>query len=186
MSAPLTQEQAAELAGLTVRHLRRLDREDNPPPRESSGGYPARDYGEWLKSRALAGVTVADDGTVYVYEAERARLTHEQANKTALENAELRADMVRMTVVESYWASLGAACRAKLVSVPSKLGALVADASARVKFIGQAEALIYDALAEIQSDAVPHDIRARAARSRRDDVPSIVPTAAEANAQSVG
>lgn len=173
---------AAELAGLTERHFYRLLNGDNPPPRNADGTFPSREFGVWLKSRALSGISVGDDGTVYNYEAERARLTHEQADKTALENSELRADLVRMSVVESYWASLGAACRSKLVSIPSKLGTLVADATARVKLIGQAEALIYDALAEIQSDAVPHDVRARAARSRRDDVPAIVPPAAEANA----
>lgn len=172
----LSQSQVASVLGITARRVRQMHQEGKGPQQNSDGQYDEADFGQWLRAQA------ADNSGGYNYEAERARLTHEQANKTALENAELRADLVRMTVVESYWASLGAACRAKLVSVPSKLGALVADASARVKFIGQAEALIYDALAEIQSDAVPHDVRARAARSRRDDVPSIVPTAAETNA----
>lgn len=147
----------------------------------AAGGITLADVVALVQWRTRRDVGISG-GIAYDYEAERARLTHEQADKTALENAELRADLVRMSVVESYWASLGAACRSKLVSIPSKLGTLVADATARVKLIGQAEALIYDALAEIQSDAVPHDIRARAARSRRDDVPAIVPPAAKADA----
>ncbi len=173
---PLLQTQVAAILDRTPRRVRQMEEEGAGPPRNADGTYDEGELGKWIRADA------ANLSGNYNYEAERARLTHEQANKTALENCELRADLVRMTVVENYWASLGAACRAKLVSVPSKLGALVADASARVKFIGQAEALIYDALAEIQSDAVPHDVRARAARSRRDDVSAIVPTAAETNA----
>jgi phage terminase Nu1 subunit (DNA packaging protein) len=155
MSVPLTQEQAADLAGISVRHLRRLEKESNPPPREAAGGYSPRDYGDWLRSRALASVSIGEDGTGYSYEAERARLTHEQADKTALENAEMRADMVRMTIVEQH-------------SIPSRLGGLLPDAALRVKFTVEAETLIYDALAEIQKDAVPPALRQRAQRAARD------------------
>lgn len=175
----LTQAQVGAAVGLsqsqTSRELRAAGIDS------SGGGCSLQDLARFVEWRVLQTIGMVD-GTAYSYEAERARLTHEQADKTALENAELRADLVRMSVVESYWASLGAACRSKLVSIPSKLGTLVADAAARVKLIGQAEALIYDALAEIQSDAVPHDVRARAVRSRRDDVPAIVPAAAETHA----
>ena len=180
MSAPaLAQEQAAELAGLTVRHLRRLDKEDNPPPRTASGTYPCTEFGAWLRQRALRGVSIGDDGTVYNYEAERARLTHEQADKTALENAELRGDLARMSVVEQWWSELGAAMRGKLVAIPSRLAALIADVPLRARFTTQAEALMFEALAEIQKDAVPAAIRARIGRARRDDVPVVAAAAAE-------
>lgn len=168
MSAPLTQEQAAELAGLTVRHLRRLDRESNPPPRESSGGYPAAEFGVWLKSRALSGVSVGDDGTVYNYEAERARLTHEQANKVSLEVAELRGELVRASEVGPYWSDMVASMRGKLVGVPSRLAALIADSLARAKFQTQADTLVCEALAEIEKDGLPEAARERRARLDRE------------------
>lgn len=173
---------AAELAGLTERHFRRLLTGDDPPPRSADGTCPARELGEWLKRRALSGVSVGDDGTVYNYEAERARLTHEQADKVSLEVSELRADLVRMSVVEAYWADLGASLRSKLVSIPSKLSALVADPILRAKFHAQSEALIYEGLAEIQKDAVPAAVRGRADRSRGGDVPFIASPAAETDA----
>lgn len=173
---------AAELAGLTERHFRRLLSGDDPPPRNADGACPPRELGEWLKRRALSGVSVGDDGTVYNYEAERARLTHEQADKVALEVAELRADLVRMSVVESHWSDMGASLRAKLVSIPSKLSALVADPILRAKFHAQSEALIYEGLAEIQKDAVPATVRSRADRSRRDDVPFVASPATEVDA----
>lgn len=165
MSAPLTQEQAAELAGLTVRHLRRLDRESNPPPRESSGGYPAAEYGAWLKSRALSSVSVGDDGTVYNYEAERARLTHEQANKVALEVAELRGELVRSSEVGPYWSDMVASMRSKLIGTPPNIAALIADPVVRVKVQAQAESLVYQALAEIEKDGLPDAARERYVRS---------------------
>lgn len=186
MSAPLTQEQAAELAGLTVRHLRRLDRESNPPPRESSGGYPAAEYGAWLKARALSGVSVGDDGTIYNYEAERARLTHEQANKVALEVAELRGELVRSSEVGPYWSDMVASMRGKLVALPSKLSALIADVVMRGKLQAQSEALVYEALAEIEKDGLPAAARERFARSAGKDGAQSSEAAAEADAESVG
>jgi hypothetical protein len=186
MSAPLTQEQAAELAGLTVRHLRRLDRESNPPPRESSGGYPAAEYGAWLKSRALSGVSVGDDGTVYNYEAERARLTHEQANKAGLEVAELRGELVRSSEVGPYWADMVSSMRAKLVGTPPKIAALIADPIARAKVQAQSEAFVYEALAEIEKDGLPDAARERYVRSLGALRGQSGEAAAEADVEPVG
>lgn len=182
MSVPLTQEQAAELAGLTVRHLRRLERESNPPPRESSGGYPASEYGAWLKSRALSGVTIGDDGTVYNYEAERARLTHEQANKAELEVAELRGELVRSSEVGPYWADMVASMRSKLIGTPPNIAALIADPVARAKVQAQAESLVYQALAEIEKDGLPSAARERYVRSAGGTRVQSSETAAETDA----
>ncbi len=167
----INQATAAALAGLTGRRLQQMVHESDPPPRDATGGYPAREYGDWLKSRALAGVSIADDGTVYVYEVERARLVHEQADKTALENAALRADLVRMSVVEEYWAALGAILRSKLTAIPSQIGALIPDPQQRAKLAGQVERLIFEAMAEIQKDAVPSQIREQAERAAKDSCP---------------
>jgi hypothetical protein len=176
----LTQAQVALVLGITARRLRQMHQEGEAPPQNAQGQYEEAEFGMWLQ-RKLAPQTGA-----YVYEEERARLTHEQADKTALEVAELRADLVRMSVVEAHWSQMGAALRAKLVSIPSKVGALVADPVQRVKFVGQSEALIYDALAEIQQDAIPASIRARATRARDGDVPVVAPAATEADAEPVG
>jgi Arc/MetJ-type ribon-helix-helix transcriptional regulator len=118
-----------------------------------------------LKSRALSGVSVGDDGTVYNYEAERARLTHEQANKVSLEVAELRGELVRASEVGPYWDDMVSSMRAKLVGMPPKLAAMIADAIARAKFQSQAEAAVYEALAEIEKDGLPAAARERHARA---------------------
>ncbi len=162
----ITQEQAAALAALTTRRLRQLAHEADAPPRDETG-YPARAFGDWLRQRALSGVSITDDGDVYVYEVERARLTHEQADKTALENAALRADLVRMQVVEQYWAALGAILRSKLISIPAQIAALIPDPQQRAKLSTQVEKLIFEAMAEIQKDAVPSQIREQAERAAK-------------------
>ncbi len=166
----INQTQAAALAGLTRRRLQQLAHEADAPPRDETG-YPARAFGDWLRQRALSGVSITDDGDVYVYEVERARLTHEQADKTALENAALRADLVRMQVVEQYWAALGAILRSKLTAIPSQVGAMIPDPQQRAKLSGQVERLIFEAMAEIQRDAVPSEIRAQAERAAKDSRP---------------
>lgn len=159
---------AAELAGLTERHFRRLLTGDDPPPRSADGTCPARELGEWLKRRALSGVSVGDDGTVYNYEAERARLTHEQANKVSLEVAELRGELVRASEVGPYWSDMVASMRGKVVGIPSRLAALIADALARAKFQTQADTLVCEALAEIEKDGLPEAARERRARLDRE------------------
>lgn len=172
----LVQAQVAALLDVTPRRVRQMHEEGKGPPRNADGSYDEGDVGRWMRAQMAA------DVGGYNYEAERARLTHEQADKVSLEVSELRADLVRMSVVEAYWADLGASLRSKLVSIPSKLSALVADPILRAKFHAQSESLIYEGLAEIQKDAVPAAVRSRADRSRRDDVPVIASPAAEADA----
>lgn len=163
----LQQAVAAALAGITTRRLQQLQHESDPPPRNPDGTYPPREFGDWLRRRAVADIHVGDDGTVYNYEAERARLTHEQADKTALENAELRGDLVRSSMVGPYWAEMVASMRGKLISLPSKLSALIGDVVARAKLLSQSEALVYEALAEIERDGLPIAVRERIARAAR-------------------
>lgn len=176
----LTQTQAAKIADISARRLRQLAQDGTGPKQDANGQYPEQEFGQWLRARA------ASEIGGYNYEAERARLTHEQADKTALENSELRADLVRMATVERYWSDMGASLRAKLISIPPKLSALVADVVTRAKFLAQSEALIYEALAEIQKDAVPYDIRARADRARSADVLGVAAAAAQTDDEPVG
>lgn len=54
MTVRLSQQLAADIAGLTDRRLRQLDHEDSPPPRHTDGGYPAGPFVEWLLRRDFA------------------------------------------------------------------------------------------------------------------------------------
>ena len=161
MTETLTQSQAAEVAGLTTRRLQQLDKDGSGPPRMSGGGYFAADLGRWLKDRLLSELGVANDGKAYDYEAERARLTKAQADKTELEVAELRGELVRAPVIGLHWQAMVAAMRAKLLSLPSKVAPQVAgpDSLSRTQELIQAS--VHEALAEIAGDGFPDDVRKR-------------------------
>lgn len=66
--------------------------------------------------------------------AERARLAKEQADKVALQNAALRAEMVDVRTVEATWLSASTAARRRLLAIPSRMrnAGLEPDLSARL------------------------------------------------------
>jgi len=179
----ITQSLAAELMGLTARRLRQMCSERDPPPKNAEGQFDARQFGLWMMRRAAESVAPAADGTSYDYELERARLTKEQADKTALENDLLRGEVVRAALIEQHWSDLCANFRARLVSLPSRLGALVPDVAQRQKFIAAADAHVYGALAEVEQDALTDEMRTRRNRSLARDSRAESEAAAEADVE---
>lgn len=119
-------------------------------------------------------------------ERERTRLTKAQADKTELEVRELRAELVRMPVVEQHWQGMVASARSRLLALPSRIAAQIAGPDRLQQVQDKAQALVYEALAELAGDAVPEQIRSRAAaESERANDESLSP-AAEADDESVG
>lgn len=57
---------------------------------------------------------------------QRARLAKEQADKTAMENAVARGELLSVQTVETEWVRFVSACRAKLLGLPTKLAPRVA------------------------------------------------------------
>lgn len=117
----LSKAQAAALAGVGVRRLEQLTHEDDPPPRSSDGTYPPKEFGDWLRRRQLASLGVAQDGTVYDYDAERARFTHHQANIAALDEAKRRGELIPAKDVAREWADMVGRCRSKLLALPVRI-----------------------------------------------------------------
>ena len=175
----LSQAQVGAALGLSQSQASRdlRDAEIGPEP----DGYPLSALValvEWRYAQRLG----LSDGRTYDVDAERGRLLAAQADLTELRIGEARADLVRMSVVEMYWSELGSTCRSKLAAIPSRLAAAIADPKQRHKITAECEALIYESLAEIQKEAVPHEIRARANRTRGDAVPGLASPAAETDA----
>ena len=168
------------------------DRDENPLPvaernRTKAGNrYDLRAVLQWLRRETLSEAGVAADGAVYDYEAERARLTKAQADKTELEVRELRAELVRLPVVELHWQGMVAAMRAKLLALPSRVAAQVADPERLQQTQDQVQTLIYEALGDIAGDAFPEPIRSRAAAERDRTHAPDSPPAAAADDQPVG
>jgi phage terminase Nu1 subunit (DNA packaging protein) len=164
MALSLRQEIAAALQGVTSRRLRQMDHEPTPPPRAEDGTYPVKAFGEWMRTRAVESFGVSNDGRVYDYSAERARLTKAQADKTELEVAELRGELISTPKALIQVEAMVAAMRAKLLSLPTKVAAKIATTP---EAMGEAQeairAEIYEALEEIASDRFQEEIQGRIA-----------------------
>ena len=94
MGYALTQEQAAGLCGLGTRRLRQLQSDPDGPQMNKDGQYDPQVFGAWLKQRALSGVSIGDDGKVYIYEVERARLTKFQADEKELQTKVMLGELI--------------------------------------------------------------------------------------------
>ena len=163
MTQALTQQQAAVLAGLTTRRLQQLDKAGEGPPRKAGGGYPLAEMRNWIRDRILAELGVANDGQAYDYNAERARLTKAQADKTELEVAELRGSVLHVETVVSHWQDTVVKVRSTLLALPTRLATAVAAPDKLQAAHDMAQSIIYDALTELAGDGVPNEAKERAA-----------------------
>ena len=175
------QATAAALAGVTTRRLQQLDKAGDGPPRATSGRYPAEELGQWLRQRIASTFGVANDGKAYDYEAERARLTKAQADKTELEARELNGELVRVEEVSMLWAQSAGAMRARLLSLPSKVAPRARAAVSDEEAAALVEIEVLEALQELSDDGVP-----QSARARRERAAAGVEASSQADGESVG
>jgi hypothetical protein len=132
----LTQTQAASLLGVTTRALR--DWHDAPRNKDSS--YP----GPALVAYYVAKVTGGEE-----YDDQRQRLAAAQAEKVEHENAVRRGQLADMVEAERRWTDYVANARAKLLGVPSKLGARLVNIGDANVITVAIRAEIYAALVEL-------------------------------------
>ncbi len=144
----LTQAQAAALLGVSTRRVRQRSQEDHPPPQDETGQYPCEAFGKWLLDDFRRGLGIAEDGTVYDYDMERARLTHHQANSAALEEDAKRGRLIPAEQVKQTWSDLVASARAKLLALPSRLSSVCAG-KGQSEIETEARAIVVEALAEL-------------------------------------
>lgn len=163
----LTQEQVAEILSVTTRRVRQLEEEENAPHRSADGKYPCKEFGEWQRRRILSELGVADNGKAYDYNAEKARLTKAQADKTELEVKEIQGEVIRLPLVEKHWQAMISSMRAKLLSLPTKAAAQISPPDKLQSATDILQSLIYEALFEIAGDAIPNDVRDRIAAQAR-------------------
>lgn len=124
----ITKRQAAYLLEVDERTLTRWqERADDPMPVKARGKrgqpnlYDPRELLRWKVRQELGRLTVDDDGQVIDYEKERARLTKEQADNTALRNAQLRRSLAPIAALEWALGRAGAQISAILDAIPLKV-----------------------------------------------------------------
>jgi phage terminase Nu1 subunit (DNA packaging protein) len=85
----------------------------------------------------------------YELTAERARLAHHQANKTRLEEEELRGSLVRIEYVSNLWATIGNNIKNKLRGIPHKTAHLLEAAEGHQEILEILQNQIDDALIDL-------------------------------------
>lgn len=152
----ITQGQAAALLGVTTRRIRQRSQEESPPPQDEAGQYPCEAFGKWMQNDWRRGMNFNEEGIAYDYDAERARLTHHQANNAALEEQTKHRLLIPAEQVRQTWSDIVAAARAKLLALPARLASSCAGKkSSEVE--EEARSIVYEALTELAGggDGVP-------------------------------
>ena len=134
--AALNQTQAAALLSVAPRTLR--DWID--APRNGDGTYPGP---------ALVAYYVGKLGGGSEYDTQRERLAAAQAERVEAENAVRRGELAELGSVAAEWSALIHACRAKLLSMPSKLGPQLIHVADPTVIAARIRAEVYAALVEL-------------------------------------
>ncbi len=163
----LTGAQAAVFMGISYRHLQQMLMEDDPPPRTDDKKYRTDELGEWVRRRAVKmamggkkrgpkplGPDSADlDETEFLNPVqERARKDKELADKTALENAVKRGELVPAAEVGRKWFEVLTRVRSRLSRIPFAAAPLLFGVEDQVKIQIVLEDQIRDALTELSAD----------------------------------
>lgn len=102
----------------------------------------------WLIQNEIRKLTQTEDGKFLDYEAERARLTAEQADKVAMENELRRGRLVDSDLVSMWWAKIITNAKTRLLAIPTKAAPLVLG----VKTMPQARDVIERQVLEVLSE----------------------------------
>ena len=124
MGKIVNKQELAEILGKSETTLTTWQKNGMPIKFEAKRGQPNQYDTEaviaWWLRRDISKLTVGGDGEVLDYEAERARLTHHQANKTEMEAAVMRGDLIPADTVQQVQADMVGRCRARLLAIPTK------------------------------------------------------------------
>lgn len=121
--------------------------------RGKSSEYDTADVIRWLVARESGANAIGDDGQVINFDAERARLTKEQADKVAMANDLARGRLVDAERVAGLWANTLTNCKTRLLSIPTKAAPLVLGC----KTMPQARDVIERFVVEALNDLVSAD-----------------------------
>lgn len=154
------QDAAAVLAGVTIQTMCNWAKQENPPPQNSDGSYPARAFGEWLvthrglkkrgpKPRDRDG---PEDGTGETFtEAER-RLKLAQAIKAERQNEVDAKRLLDVEVIEALWQRIVMRVRSRLLKIPTTVAPVVLGDMDAHSIQLKIKDAVHDALSELVDD----------------------------------
>jgi hypothetical protein len=173
-SFPLNQKEAAMLSNVDPATLARWSTEDNPPPRDPDGSYPAREFGMWMMKyqtqkrgsglhdpRPFAPAVILkmpDPRTVTMRgkstdknEVE-IRLKEAQALKVEMENATTAANLIPIEQIEPALANMVVTVKNRLLKLPVALAPLVLGDDDMYSIQQKLMDGVRDALSEVSVD----------------------------------
>lgn len=121
--------------------------------RGQSDEYDVAETIRWRVARESGGNAVGDDGNVINFDAERARLTKEQADKVAMQNDVLRGNLLDGRAVAEHWGTVIVNAKTRLLSIPTKAAPLLLGA----KTMPQAREIVERFIIEVLHDLAGAD-----------------------------
>lgn len=157
-------KEVGEHLDLGLTSIKELLRDGTIPGAKGPGGLDLDEcriaYIRNLRGKAAGRIKQAPppvpDGALEL-NAERARLAHHQANKAALDEQEVRGELVRAEDVTRSVSDAFRRVRARLLSLPTKLTPIVLGSTDTVEVKDAIEAGVLEALAELTRETVEDD-----------------------------
>lgn len=153
MGKLVNKQELSEIIGYSPRTLTEWQKNGMPIKVDSGRGasnqYDTESVIRWFVDREISKLTIDENGRVHDYEAERARLTHHQANKTQLEEDVLRGTLIPGDVVMSVQGDMVSSFRAKMLAIPTKAAHAVIGLDDMSEAQDILKQFIYEALTEL-------------------------------------
>jgi phage terminase Nu1 subunit (DNA packaging protein) len=169
----------AQLFNLTERHIQRLAA-DGVIPKAARGQYPLlgsiRGYVKFLQERSFG----KHSNETTDLQTEKIRLTKANADKTELEVAVLRGDLIPTEIVENVQGQMVSAARAKFLSIPTKAATQLTSATDLNEIQNIIKAHVYEALDEF-SEFRPEDYQLQQLDAFMGESPEAVKVPAKLN-----
>lgn len=166
MAATYGLDTISKLLDLTPQRINQLCR-DGVIPKAERGRYElvpvVQAYIRYLRDRAVKGDVHGDD-----YSTHRTRLIKARADVMEMEKAQMDASLIPATDVQEAWVEVLAACRAKLLSIPTKAAPEVFASSDINEVKSILKETVNEALAELANVKVEVHNPIRSSESRED------------------
>ena len=160
----ISKTMVARMFGVTTKSISRWQaREKDPLPIAIKGArgvanqYDIAAVNDWGIRQALEKPRSMYAGRAYDYQKERARLTHQQAERAELENAITRGELIPASLVEETWTSDVLRMRARLLALPSKIAPTLSGLDTYSEVFEIIRAACYEAMEELSTDGLSEE-----------------------------
>lgn len=176
-SFPLTQDEASCLANVDPITIGRWGSDDNPPPRDPDGSYPAKEFGMWMMKHqtrkrgpgsvekypyapeqkllmpGMPGTHLSKPPTeAQTKLSEEIRRTAAQADKIEMENREMAGHLIPIEEIEPALAEMVTRVKNRLLKLPVALATLVLGDNDVYSVEQKLRDGVRDALSEVSVD----------------------------------